>query len=140
MKHIEQALTTLFQKSKDDQFWKINLLQNWSQIVGNIASKAMIHKIYHNSITLGVYELCWMQELYILSPMLKKKINEFLGKEQIKLIRFRAAHKKSKKKKKKKVKSEAPPKELTSRERASIESIKDPDLAHSLKLLLEKCQ
>lgn len=77
MKHIEQTLTSLFQKSNDNQFWKINLLQNWPKIVGNIANKVMIYKIHKDTITLGVFELCWMQELYTLSPMLLKKINNF---------------------------------------------------------------
>lgn len=140
MKHIEQALTSLFQKSKDDQFWKVNLLQNWSGIMGNIASKVMIHKIYKDSITLGVYELCWMQELYILSPVIQKKINEFLGSEKIKTIRFRAAQKKEKRKKKKSVTKKIEKKELSEHEQANIKKIKDPELAHSLKLLLEKCQ
>jgi len=140
MKHIEQALTILFQQSKDDQFWKVNLLQNWSEIMGNIASKVMIHKIYNDSITLGVYELCWMQELYILSPVIQKKINAFLGSDKIKTIRFRAAQKKEKRKKKKTVIKKVEKKELTEHEQASIKKIKDPELAHSLKLLLEQCQ
>jgi hypothetical protein len=91
MKHIEQTLSSLFKKSNDNQFWKVNLLQNWSKIVGTMASKVMIHKVYERSITLGVYELCWMQELYILSPMIQKKINDFLGSQQIQTIRFRSA-------------------------------------------------
>lgn len=144
MKHIEQALSSLFKKSQDNQFWKVNLLQNWSKIVGNMASKVMIHKIYKDSVTLGVYELCWMQELYILSPMIQKKINDFLGNQQIKKIRFRSAQALEdppSKKPKRKINQikERPHKKLSAKEVASISSIKDPDLANSLKLLLEKC-
>jgi len=145
MKHIEQALSSLFKKPHDNQFWKVNLLQNWSNIVGNMASKVMIHKIYKDSITLGVYELCWMQELYILSPMIQKKINDFLGKHQIKTIRFRSAQtlehaseQKNKNGNKSEIK-ELPNKKLSAKEQASVSSIKDPDLAESLKRLLEKC-
>lgn len=140
MKHIEQALSSLFKRPNDNHFWKVNLLQNWSKIVGNMANKVMIHKIYKDSITLGVFELCWMQELYILSPMIQKKINDFLGTHQIKTIRFRASHKQEprKKKVKKKVEKEFK-KELSAQEEASVRSIKDPDLARSLKKLLEKC-
>lgn len=140
MKHIEQALTSLFKKPNDNQFWKVNLLQNWSKIVGNMANKVMIHKIYKDSITLGVFELCWMQELYILSPMIQKKINDFLGTQQIKTIRFRASHKEEAKKVvKKTVVIKEFKKELSAKEQASVLSIKDPDLAKSLKKLLEKC-
>ena len=139
MKHIEQALSSFFKKSTDNQFWKANLLQNWSTVVGSLSSKMMIHKIYEDSITLGVYELCWMQELYILSPMIQKNINDFLGVQQIKTVRFRAAFPKNKQEKKKAILKDDTIKQLTPQEEASIRSIKDPDLAHSLKLLLEKC-
>jgi hypothetical protein len=139
MKHIEQALGSLFKKSNDNQFWKAHLLQNWPAVVGSLASKMMIHKIYEDSITLGVYELCWMQELYILSPMIQKNINEFLGVQQIKTVRFRAAFHKTREEKKEPAIEQEKIKKLTAQEEASIKSIKDPDLAHSLKLLLEKC-
>ena len=142
MKHIEQAINSFFQKSNDNQYWKVNLLQNWENIVGSIASKAIIHKIYKDSITLGVYELCWMQELYILSPIIQKKINDFLGSEEIKTIRFRSAKvlndASSLKNKKREIK-EIPNKILSAKEQAIILSIKDPELAESLKLLLQKC-
>ena len=77
--------------------------------------------------------------------MIQKKINDFLGSQQIQTIRFRSAqtleHASSQqpKKKKKNASKELPNKTLSAKEEASVSSIKDPELAASLKKLLEKC-
>ena len=36
----------------------------------------------------GVYEYHWMQELYLLSPLLQESINKFLGQQRINHLRF----------------------------------------------------
>jgi len=72
-----------------EHLWKIKLFGHWEEIIGNLKEKVRIEKITNNSITLGVYHSTWAQELFLLSPVLKNKINSFLDEERIKKIQFR---------------------------------------------------
>ena len=69
--------------------WKTDLLYRWKEIIGSLHSKVRIEKIYDNTLILGVFHSCWMQELYLLSPLLIKTINEKLDQPHIKEIRFK---------------------------------------------------
>ena len=69
--------------------WKHELLQNWHTIFGNLGTKITLEKIYDTTIVLGVYDSCWMHELYLLSPLLVDKINENLDQHRIKQVRFK---------------------------------------------------
>jgi hypothetical protein len=69
--------------------WKITLFQNWENIIGNLKTKVIIEKIKDDILFLGVTHPAWAQELHLLSPMLKTKVNTCLGQEKIKSIRIK---------------------------------------------------
>jgi len=84
--HIKQLLDNVLPIESD---WKRNLLANWSKTIGNLYSKVTIEQIYEDSLVLGVYDSCWLQELYMLSSILIKQINATLDSPRIKQIRFK---------------------------------------------------
>src|SRR5690349_13440966 len=69
--------------------WQLHLIKNWSSIIGKLSTKVKLEKISNDTIVLGVYDSCWMQELYLLSDELLKKINSKLDEPKIKQIRFK---------------------------------------------------
>lgn len=72
-----------------EHVWKTKLFGQWNSIVGNLKGKARIEKITDNSLTIGVCHATWAQELFLLTPIIKKKINKILKEEKIKKINFR---------------------------------------------------
>ena len=138
--HIKTLLQPFLQSN--EQPWKIKLLRKWSQIMGPLANKVTIEKIYQESITLGVYDSCWMQELYLLSPTLLQTINQNLDQPRMKQVRFKLiGHKQDKKKKSTipKHKDENPTISLTIREQKALERITDPHLRSALESFLIRC-
>ena len=109
--------------------------------MGNLVSKVSIHKIYNNSIVLGVSDSSWMQELYMLSNLIKKKINATLDEPRIETIRFQYVAKKEKSKQQ--VLTSKQPEQstrtLTHKEKKALEKISDPELSEALQRLLTKC-
>lgn len=85
-KRIGTFLTTII---PDEHIWKIKLFGYWETIIGNLKEKVRIEKITNNSLTLGVCHPAWAQELFLLSPMLKEKINSYLKENRIKNIQFK---------------------------------------------------
>jgi hypothetical protein len=69
--------------------WKIALFKNWDTIIGSMHDKVIIDKIEDHTLHLGVSHPAWAQELFLLTPVLKQKINSYLGSERIKTIRFK---------------------------------------------------
>lgn len=123
------------------QQWKFQLMQNWDNIAGNLASKISIHKIYNSAIIIGVSDISWMQELYMLSELIKQKINKSIDKPRIEKIRFQYVAKKTKNTR---TSTEYIPeaikeKKLSSREKAALDKIDDPELSQALARLLIKC-
>ena len=84
--HIKHSIQTLFNKQER---WKLYLLNNWKSIIGDLHQHVHIEKIDKTMITLGVSSSAWMQELYMLSPMLLQKINAHLDQPHVKTIRFK---------------------------------------------------
>lgn len=121
--------------------WKFTIMQEWKTIIGKLYSKVSIYKIYNNSIVLGVYDLNWMQELYMLSEVIKQKINAKLEQPYIETIRFKYITKKTKKKNDNKSSNSEKIKEhmLTNKEEAALKKINDPELSQALAELLNKC-
>lgn len=85
-KQIQSILTQLI---PDEHRWKINLLKEWDSIIGPLKGKVIVDKIQGEVLVLGVVHPAWAQELHMLMPLLKKKINACLDKERITVIRFR---------------------------------------------------
>ena len=137
--NIKNVLHSVFSKQNN---WKIKLLQNWPQIMGKLKHKVRLEKINHDSLVLGVYDSCWLQELYLLSPILLKKINQKLENKTFKKLHFKQVGiKKNKKTKKGLIKEEIihTKTKLTQHEEKTLQKIKDPDLSEALKNFLLKC-
>ena len=135
-KNIKDLLNHFIDSEND---WKIKLFKDWPNIIGNLNNQVKIEKIEGNTLILGVYSSSWMQELYLLSNILLKKINESIGKPKIKRIVFKQTQKPViikktfvKKRTYKKV-------ILTNKEIQTLEKIKDPELKLELKNFLIKC-
>ncbi len=135
--HLKDLLSELIHPEKN---WKTNLLYQWQDIVGSLHSKVRIEKIYDDTLILGVFNSCWMQELYLLSPLLIKTINERLDQPHVKQLRFKyiglKIFKKNVKtphiKKNKNI-------ELTKEDERTLAKITDPTLRDALKSFRMRC-
>jgi hypothetical protein len=121
--------------------WKTDLLYRWNDIIGSLHSKVRIEKIYNDTLVLGVFHPCWMQELYLLSPLLINTINEKLDQPYIKEIRFKHVGLNTDKKKKFSVHSVKKKKEvqLTKEDERTLAKIADPILRDALKAFRIRC-
>lgn len=140
MKHIKDCLPNI-SLSNHQKNWKFQLMHEWSTIMGNLVSKVSIYKIYNDSIILGVSDSGWMQELYLLSNLIKQKINTVLDKPRIETIRFQyiSANKTPKTNSIPAPAPTIPDRLLTTREKKALEKINDPELIQALTRLLQKC-
>lgn len=124
-----------------DKSWKTDLLYRWQEIIGPLHNKVRIEKIYDNTLILGVFHSCWMQELYLLSPLLIKTINEKLDQPYIKEIRFK--HVGIKKLKKKETASTITRKkktvELSKEDECALAQVADPNLREALRAFRIRC-
>ena len=138
--HIKTLLQPFFQSN--DQPWKLKLLETWPAIMGPLSTRVTIEKIYQDSIILGVYDSCWMQELYLLSPTLLETINRNLDQPRIKQVRFKLV---GKKEQKTKTSLPSPHKDepevitLTQTQQAALTRITDPELRTALQSFLIRC-
>lgn len=121
--------------------WQVKLLHNWPTIVGSIRTNVQLLKIQEDTLIIGVLDSCWLQELYLLSPLLIKTINEKLDRPRIKNLRFKSVGITDKKEKKR-----APSKKIISkivqlspREQETLNQIKDEQLRQVLKDYLIRC-
>ena len=96
-KRLSDFLVNLIPK---EHSWKLTLFQNWESIIGNLKDKVIIDQIKDDILYLGVTHPVWAQELHMLSPMLKTKINAALDQPRIKAIRFKVVDSSFKKKNK----------------------------------------
>lgn len=132
-----KSINYLLENILDSQVhWKINILKNWDAIIGSISSHAHIEKITHDTITIGVYDACWLQELHHLSHTIIQNINAHLDTPRIKQVRFKQV---SKPKGLKKTKSSnhfirsSKQGTLSSKHLEALNKITDHDLAQALK-------
>jgi hypothetical protein len=84
-KHISEFLSNVVLKQEN---WKIKLLQNWSDVIGGLKDRVIIEKVDKNLLVLRVCHPAFAQELFLISDLLKQRVNSVLGKDQIKEIRF----------------------------------------------------
>lgn len=139
-KSIKNLLEPFFQSKHVD--WKIKLLSEWKTIMGSLAQHTSIVKIYDTTLILGVYDSCWLQELYLLSPELLTTINKSLDHPRIKNIRLQYI---GKKKGKSLVshnhisKEILPPIRLSSREKVALNRVKNEHLRRALYSFLLRC-
>ncbi len=121
--------------------WKFQLLQEWDAILGNLSSFVQLEKIEKDTLILGVSDSCWLQELYLLSPLLLKTINEKLADAPIKQLRFKLSGIKKKRTHHHQPKKEiaAVRIELAPPEKKALERIDDPELRRALEQFLIRC-
>lgn len=138
---MTQKIDTIIQKIlSKEQSWHIQLLSNWNSIMGPLHSKVQLEKIEHETLILGVFDSCWMQELYLLSPLLLKTINQNLDQPRIKQLRFKTIGTiKSKKIKVGSQKKEIKQVELSRQEKEALKMIADTELQKALKNFLIRC-
>ena len=126
-----------------EQEWKIQLMRNWNSILGDLGNKIRIEKILDDTIVCGVQNSCWMQELYMLSSVLIKTINQNLDKPRIKQLRFKKAGTFTEKKEVVKKRKQLPLPahiNLTIRQKKALANIEDNELRTSLEQFLKRCQ
>jgi flagellar biogenesis protein FliO len=125
---VKNILDTLLSQQNN---WQLQLLNNWQQIMGTMQTKVQLLKIYEDTLVIGVLDSCWIQELYLLSPLLLKKINEKLDSPRIKHLRFKSAAPPEKKVQKNSLKRACLLKniQMSPQEKEALASIKDEQLA-----------
>lgn len=140
MESIKNSINIFLSKSFQNNQWKISLIKNWPKIIGNLHTKISLQKIYHNSVVIGVYDNHWMQELYLMSKLILKKINNHLKEPKITNIRFQYLEKQTKKRSKKKQQLHfTKPVHLSANEEKALQKIHDQELSTALKSFLERC-
>ncbi len=150
MNNVKNILDSLLQPSHQNESWKIHLIKNWPTIIGNLHEKISLQKIHANCVVLGVYDSSWMQELYLLSKLILKKINDHLDRPRIETLRFQCiessaaqtlAHKNAHKNFIKNQPIKIDKKfSLQPDEVVALQKIQDPELSAALKNFLKKCQ
>ena len=135
---LKELLHALINPKKS---WKTDLLYRWNDIIGSLHSKVRIEKIYDDTLVLGVFHSCWMQELYLLSPLLIKTINEKLDQPYIKQIHFKHIGLNKFKEKNLKPPTIKKKKEiiLTKEDERALAKVADPALRDVLKAFRMRC-
>jgi len=137
--NIKQLLATILPAAKD---WKGYLLRNWRNLVGPLHKKMTIEKIGDGVVVFGVHDSCWMQELYLLSPLLLKAVNKNLDHPYVKQVRFKRAKRKATRSERptyaapKKVAPLRPP---TKQEQDALKAVKDEELRIALDAFRARC-
>lgn len=137
-KSIKDLIPHIIQSNNN---WKFTLLNSWQEIFGTLSSKVHLEKIQEDTLILGVQDSCWLQELYLLSPILLKSINKTLDQPRIKHLRFKTIGKK-KEAQAKEVKPKQSQKiemHLNPNEQKALQKLKDDQLGLALKNYLLRC-
>ena len=121
--------------------WQLQLLNQWPTIVQAIKTRVHLLKIEPEVLTIGVQDSCWLQELYLLSPLLIATINKKLDEPRIKQLRFKALGTQEEKYKKEKSNFVRPKRTITlsPKEQATLAQVADEQLRLALKNYLIRC-
>jgi hypothetical protein len=140
MQNVKNILDSLLQPSIQKEAWKINLIKNWPTIIGSLHEKVSLQKINATSIVLGVYDSSWIQELYLLSKLILKKINSNLDRPRIETLRFQCIEKKEHVIQKQAA-APRPERKITLKpqESLALQKIHDPQLSDALQGFLKRC-
>lgn len=138
-KSIKNCLLDIIPK---EHSWKIILLENWENIIGDLKKTVTIEQINKDILFLGVVHPAWAQEISALAPVLIQKINVFLGKKYIKTIRIKLKQtaKPNKQQCKNKTKSGIEQPALTIKEIEFLNHIKDVGLREIMQNFYLKCK
>lgn len=122
--------------------WKVQLLSSWDRIMGGLGTKVRLEKIEGDTLVLGVPDACWMQELYLLTPIILANINKNLDQARIKQLRFKRAgtYARPQRVAKDKLTSvERAQRTLTAHEERALDKIEDQQLREALLCFLRRC-
>lgn len=125
-----------------DDDWRITLLKQWPNIIGSLQTRVRIEKIEGDRLVLGVYEVHWMQELFLLSRVLLRSINGYLDQPRIAHVRFTLVEEKSYKLKAGKPEQKTnklTPSALTLEQLTALQCIVDDQLKAMLISYLGRC-
>jgi hypothetical protein len=139
---VKKISTLLHPFLTPSENWKFTLLHEWDTIVGTLQGKVYVEKILNDILVLGVYDSCWMQELYLLSPLLLEKINRTLDQPRIKQLRFKKIAAKKGNAVLEKLEQHYEAKSnftISGTEQKTLNTITDPQLRELLKQFLVRC-
>lgn len=125
-----------------DTDWRKQLVKEWRTIVGSLHARMRLERIVKDTVIIGVYEVHWMQELYMISGMILDAINQKLGGQYVAKVRFVVADKARDHQKKivilsKKSENKKP---LAAPQEAILKKIHDQKLQDVLSQLWYRCQ
>ncbi len=131
----------LLPKFLEQDDWRIDLVRRWDSVVGSLQTKIRLEKTYDDTAVIGVYESHWMQELYLLSSELCDSINDVIGQQKIKHIRFILVEERERPKVQPKPKLLVRPEnvELSQKQKQALKKLKDPDLKQAMTEFWSRC-
>jgi hypothetical protein len=135
---IQKLLTSCWSRKISD--WQLKIISDWPQIVGSLHEHARVDKVTEDTIWLGVYDTCWMQELHLLSNIMIKKINNYLGASHIKQMRLKYVQKHQfRTPKVPELQAHEPNQDLSLPQTIALQAISDPELKAAMHNFLTRC-
>jgi hypothetical protein len=125
-----------------DDDWRKRLVKEWPALVGDLHTRMRFEKISHDVLVIGVYDLHWMHELYMMSPMIVQAINEKLGGNFVAKIRFAVVNK-TERTRKKRGSSDAlhvQERPLAEPQQKVLANVKDEHVQKLLSKLWQRCK
>lgn len=139
---MEKTLKNILSTIIPVESWQADLLRNWPSIMGPLHNKVRLEKISEDTLIIGVYDSCWLQELYLLSSVLLDAINQNLDQPRIKQLRFKkvsATPSSNKQQKQVPAPRVLKPVTLKEHEIAALKNVNDPALGDALRQFLIRC-
>lgn len=140
MLHIKNIVKKL---SCIEDHWKVGLLKSWPSIVGKLNARITLETIQDDTVIIGVADSCWLQELYMLSPLLCSLINQSLDTPRIKTVRFKKISNVQSLKKIGPIAQQSYPQSihipLSLKEECALKNIVDQELQDALKSFHHRC-
>ena len=85
----QHILSHLHKILPEEASWKMKVLREWHTILGPLSRKVLLQRIDDHAVILGVTHPSLAQELFMLTDLIRSKINEAIGHEAITTIHFR---------------------------------------------------
>jgi hypothetical protein len=143
-KNVGQLLVDIIPEKHQ---WKMDLFQQWNSIIGSLADKVRIERIKDDQLILGVTHPAWAQELFLMSHVIKQKVNNALDHERIKNIQFRTIDFEAERKVRAKKKNTCDPGDiicnqvvLNDKEQQKLLNIENNDLRKVLEKFYIRCK
>lgn len=125
-----------------DDDWRKRLVKEWPSIVGDLHKRMRLEKVAHDVVVIGVYEVHWMHELYMMSSMITDVINKKLGGTFVTKIRFTVVNQTETKTKKSSALNQASvsSRPLAEPQKKALDNIQDQQLQEALSKLWQRCK